>query len=655
MPIAHDSRDLNFRNPYGAVAVSEPVRLAIHAAPDGEEVRNVTLCYAYGLYQFHESRSRMLADPSSAGFFAVTVRMPADPGLFFYWFEVETNTHIHYVTSDRHSAKGGCLLSPCRPRYLPGEAHTPSAFRITVHEAGITVPDWYTGALVYQIFPDRFNRDNAFTPLRFARDLKRQERLFHADWHDDVDFKGRPETGYMACDFYGGSLEGIREKLDYLAGLGVEVIYLNPIFQSRSNHRYDTGDYEQVDPLLGTVEDFRRLCADAKKRGIRIILDGVFNHTGADSRYFNKYDRYPETGAYQDITGHGHSPYRNWYSFHQENGTLYYDAWWGFQELPTVSEQNLTYQDYILGQDGIVRRWLRNGASGWRLDVSDELPDSFLRHIRNAAKSEKSDAVILGEVWEDASAKISYGTYRDFLFGRTHDCVMGYPFRQSAIGFLSGCSPAETMLQELESVREHYPQPYLYSNLNLVSSHDAPRAITVLAGQPDPGSRDAQARLKLPPAARERGQRLLLLLFFLQLTYPGTPCLYYGDETAMEGYRDPFNRRTYPWGQENQVLIDHFRRLAALRRKYPVLRTGLYRPLLADCHLFVFERTLNGDRDFLNRPCTGPSRILIAINRDNAPHTCAVDGQTVTIPRQNGILIIDGHQTPAIEGKIPVV
>lgn len=654
MPIVHDTRDLTFRSPYGSVAVTEPVRLALLAAPDGEEVQNVNLCYAYGLHRFQDSRSRMMADPSSTGFFTITIRMPADPSLFFYWFEVETATRLVYVTSDRFSPLGGCLQSTSRPRFQVGEAHNPSAFMITVHEAGITVPDWYQGALVYQIFPDRFNRDKCFTPLRFAWDTSRPERLYHADWFDDVDINGRPETGYMACDFYGGSLAGISEKLTYLAGLGIEVIYLNPILQARSNHRYDTGDYEQVDPLLGTVDDFKQLCSEARKYGIRIMLDGVFNHTGADSRYFNKYRRYPGIGAYQDITGHGHSPYRNWYRFHQESGTLYYDSWWGFQELPTINEQNLSYQDYILGPNGIVRHWLRLGASGWRLDVSDELPDSFLRHIRLSAKAEKSDAVILGEVWEDASVKISYGSYRDFLFGRTHDSVMGYPFRQAVINFLSGSQPAEWLLQELETIREHYPKPYFYSNFNLVSSHDIPRAITALAGQPDPGSRDAQAKLHLTPAARALGERLLLLAFLMQLTYPGTPCLYYGDETGMEGYHDPFNRQTFPWGRENKALIDRFRRLSVLRRKYPVLRVGLYRPLRANCGIYAFERYLVNGFDFLGRQTKGPVSAVTVINRDKHPVNFEHGGESYMIPARNGALIVDGHLYLAVDRPIPV-
>ncbi len=654
MRITHESRSLTYRSPYGAVPVSETVRLAVLVEPDpelqdspgeqaGEAAADVHLCYAYGLYEFFESRSRMLPDASVAGLYVTTLTMPGDPGLLFYWFEIETHAGTTFLTADRASLAGGGECSLVPPRYLAGEAHHPLAFRITVHERGISVPDWFQGALAYQIFPDRFARDRSFSPLRFARGPERPERIFHAAWSDDVDYSGRPETGYLACDFYGGSLAGIRERLDYLAGLGIDVLYLNPIFLARSSHRYDTGDYEQVDPLLGTADDFRELCGSARERGIRIILDGVFNHTGADSRYFNKYRRFPGCGAYQEVTGQGHSPYRSWYRFNLEDGNLFYDAWWGFQELPTVNEQDLSYQEYMLGPDGIVRHWLRLGASGWRLDVSDELPDSFLRRLYRAAKAEKPDAVVLGEVWEDASAKISYDAYRDYLFGRTHDSMMGYPFRQAVLGFLAGSQPAESMLLELETLREHYPLPYLYSNLNLIGSHDVPRAITVLAGLPDPGTREAQARIRLSAEARIRGERLLLLLFLFLFGYPGTPCIYYGDEAGLEGYRDPFNRRTFPWGRENGPLTAQVRRLSLMRRRLPVLRVGCYRPLTASCGLFVFERTLPGGRDFLGRLADGPHRAVIVINRDSRPACWSEQGREYHVPGMNGGLIFDGR------------
>ena len=328
----------------------------------------------------------------------------------------------------------------------------------------------------------------------------------------------------------------------------VSVIYLNPIFEARSNHRYDTADYLKIDPLLGTQADFGDLCSAARSRGIRIILDGVFNHTGADSRYFNKYNRYAEVGAWQEANGAGISPYSSWYSFTRSDGQVSYDAWWGFAELPGVNEQDLNYRDFITGPDGVVRHWLRLGASGWRLDVSDELPDFFLRAIRRAVKEEKDDAAVIGEVWEDASNKISYGHYRDFLLGQTHDTVMNYPFQRALIGWLSGHFSAMWLHHQLETLREHYPKPAFYAAYNLISSHDIERALTTLAGDPDPGSREEQARLHLSKEQRTLGEKLMRLAVLFQMVYPGCPVIYYGDEIGMEGYRDPFNRRTFPLG-----------------------------------------------------------------------------------------------------------
>jgi 4-alpha-glucanotransferase len=261
---------------------------------------------------------------------------------------------------------------------------------------------------------------------------------------------------------------------------------------------------------------------------------------------FQQIGRYPETGAWQEATGNGYSPYGSWYGFHRQGDQLFYDSWWGFPDLPSVNEHDLTYREKITGPDGIARHWLRLGASGWRLDVSDELPDGFLRELRLAVRAERDDAVLLGEVWEDASNKISYGSYRDFLFGRTHDHVMGYPFQQALIGFLSGQFAAERMHHLLETLREHYPPAAQAASFNLIGSHDTMRALTALAGPPDPGSREIQARVFLTPEQRAHGEALLRLAVLFQMTSPGCPVIYYGDETAMEGYRDPFNGEPSP-------------------------------------------------------------------------------------------------------------
>lgn len=646
MRIIHQSRSLAYRSPYGAAAAGTLVRFALDIMEAPADPDRISLCYAYGLHRFQESRIRLAPDTAlqtapSTRRWQTEIRLPDEPGLLFYWFEVRTGSERLYFVRNRDALDGDGRISRGRPRFYPGEPHDPAPWQITIHTSDLSVPDWITGQVVYHIFPDRFRRDRQFSTERFA-EVDYPERIFHQNWDDDVDYHGRPETGYLACDFFGGSLAGIEEKLDDLAALGTGVIYLNPIFKARSNHRYDTGDYEQIDPLLGTEEDFRRLCREAAARGIRIMLDGVFSHTGADSRYFNKLGRYTERGAYQEVTGGDLSPYSSWYTFHRHGDQVFYDSWWGFQDLPSVNEYDLSFQAYINGADGIIRRWLRLGASGWRLDVSDELPDLFLRSLRKASLQEKPDAVLMGEVWEDASNKISYGHYRDFLFGRTHDLVMGYPFQQALTGWLSGRHPASRLSLILEQIREHYPLPSFYSSYNLISSHDIARAITTLAGQEDPGDRAIQARISLTSVQRSRGEQLLRLAFLFQVIYPGSPVIYYGDETGMEGYRDPFNRRTYPETvSENDPLYRWYQSYGQLRRQWPVLRTGFSElsPLQDD--LVMIRRWLDQHSDVFGHTQTGPEQVAVLINRSDQPLQATIGSYLIELDAFGAALMAD--------------
>jgi len=364
------------------------------------------------------------------------------------------------------------------------------------------------------------------------------------------------------------------------------------------------------------------LCRAARARGIHVILDGVFSHTGADSRYFNRFARYPGNGAYQEMTGQGLSPFTDWYTFHRKGEDLFYDSWWGFPDLPNVKEHDLSFIEYICGENGVLRTWLRRGVSGFRLDVSDELPDHFLREIRRTMQKERPDAAVLGEVWENASHKISYGTYRDFLFGRTHDSIMGYPFQKALLDWFTHHLSSHVLVNQLESIRESYPLASFYAGMNLISSHDIPRAITVLAGLPDPGSRELQARTLLSPPARQRGLALLRLCFLFQIAFPGMAAIYYGDEAGLEGYRDPFNRRTYPWGREERALVDWFRKLGQLRKQWPVLQTGHVRLTYDSDAVVVIERFLDLGRDAFGHFVEGPERVRVAINR--SPHPVPV-------------------------------
>ena len=656
--VVHCSRLAEYRNPFGAQKTGGYVDLYIDVSVKVDEI---VLCYAYGLYGLTYSELRCNKDESVPDRWHCRLRMPAEPGLLFYWFCLrsshediesivdpeyhellyrkcdENRTYLYYVACwEGNYGKGKFAFSA--PRVGVDEEKYPHAFQITVYDEDFVTPDWMKGAVMYQIFPDRFSRGSDYSYTAMEETGKtRPERIFHEDWTEDVDIDGKPETGYLACDFYGGTLLGIAEKADYLKALNVDVLYLNPICEARSNHRYDTADYLNVDPILGGKKGYKAFSSIMKENNIRYIVDGVFSHTGADSRYFNKYGRYDEAGAYSAFTEGKSSQYASWYSFFRtENGDPAYDSWWGFPELPNTKENDLSYRDYILGPHGVVSSWIRGGASGVRLDVSDELPDSFLREMRSCVKkASDGDALVLGEVWEEVTTKISYGSYRDFAFGRTHDTVMGYPFREAIISFLRGDTNARTWCLTMEKYRENLPDQMFYCMMNLISSHDVPRAITMLVGAPDPGSREEQKKIQLTKNMKHRGAALMKMAFAIQMMYPGCPCTYYGDEIGMDGYRDPFNRRTYPWehiSEWQKNILSTYKELSSLRSDYEVLRCGDMQMILADGDDLIFSRNLDEQgRDHFGKACAGPKKILCIINRsDKMRMLVHLDGDMVT-------------------------
>ena len=432
---------------------------------------------------------------------------------------------------------------------------------------------------MYQIFPDRFYKSQQ------PKENIPSGRTFHSDWSQQPVWAPNEQGVITNTDFFGGDLRGIQEKLPYLKELGVTCLYLNPIFESHSNHRYDTADYSKIDPLLGNEEDFRSLCAEAKKRGIRVLVDGVFSHTGSDSVYFNREGRYPTQGAYNSQQ----SPYYPWYTFRQWPQN--YECWWNFETLPNVKETEPSFNEYINGENGIIRKWLRAGASGWRLDVADELPDQFLDNLAAAAKAESPDAVVLGEVWEDASNKTAYGVRRRYLLGGQLDTVMIYPFRDAIFAFLLGGDP-RNFAESVESIVENYPPQCLRLLMNHIGTHDTERALTVLGGEPAGNrGREWQAAQSLTPEQRDTALKRLRLASLIQYLLPGVPCLYYGDEAGMEGYRDPFCRGAYPWGREGKNLLQWYKGLGMLRaQEKAILGKGSYRTLYADGNLLAFER-----------------------------------------------------------------
>ena len=447
------------------------------------------------------------------------------------------------------------------------------------------MPEWYGEGTVYQIFPDRFRRLSVPNPEGLVGN-----RWVHKNWEEAPSWRPDPDGEVRNRDFFGGSLAGITDKLDELASLGVTTIYLNPIFESASNHRYNTADYSKIDPFLGTEEDFKTLCAQAKERGIRVILDGVFNHTGSQSIYFNADGFYPTVGAAQSPD----SPYSDWFSFHPWPDD--YDAWWGIRTLPAVREDAASYVDYIIGgKNSIIRRWLRAGASGWRLDVADELPDWFIEKAREAVEDTEADGLLIGEVWEDASNKIAYSQRRRYLLGNELHGVMNYPFRTALLTYLKG-GDAAGFMESMETLRENYPPEAFYANMNFLGTHDTARILTVLGADEAPASKEERASFHLSPAQRERGTALLRLAALTLFTFPGVPTVYYGDEAGMEGWEDPFNRGTYPWDRENTAIRDHFALLGNLRKQRSSLRRGGIRWLEARGRLLAFARESAGER-----------------------------------------------------------
>ena len=427
-------------------------------------------------------------------------------------------------------------------------------------------PQWFGSGVAYQIFPDRFHRLSTPDPKGMIG-----SRWVHEDWNEPMVWKPDPDGEVRNRDFFGGSLEGIRSKLDYLQSMGITTLYLCPIFESASNHRYNTADYRKIDPMLGTEEDFRALCDSCHERGMRVILDGVFNHIGSQSLYFNADGFYSTLGAAQSKA----SPWYDW--FHFKTWPTDYDAWWGIMTLPAVEETNPDYQSFIYGgEDSVVRHWLRCGADGWRLDVADELPDEFIADLRTAMEETKPDSLLLGEVWEDGTTKIAYSKRRKYLLGHETHGLMNYPFRTAALNWLQGGS-GEDFCQAIETIRENYPAPAFYSAMNFLGTHDTARVLTLLGTERTPETKEARSTYRLSPAEYQRGAARLRVGAALLYTFPGCPTVYYGDECGAQGFEDPFCRQTYPWGKEDLQLQSWFFTLGRLRSRLKSLQNGKFR------------------------------------------------------------------------------
>ena len=481
-------------------------------------------------------------------------------GLYFYSFEIEGEG----VVSCNDLETG---------ELMPSE----NMFLLTVSSKDYQTPDWFKGGILYQIFPDRFYRDGSMPDII--------GRIQRNNWGETPYFRPNEKGKVLNNDFFGGSFKGIEKKLPYLASLGITTIYLNPIFEAASNHRYDTSDYMKVDAMLGTEDDFSSLISSAEKYNIKLILDGVFNHTGDDSVYFNKYGKYPSVGAYQSKD----SPYYSWYNFQEHPDK--YGSWWGIDILPETNEESESYQNFIFGNDGVLKHWLRFGIGGYRLDVADELPDFFLKKLRQSVKEENPDAIIIGEVWEDASNKIAYSKRREYLQGYELDSVMNYPLKDAIIYYLQS-GDAKAVLRTIRVLINHYPKETVDCLMNLLGTHDTARILTVIGGI----YCNNKEEMALPSAylSEENKQiaiKKLKIGAVLQYTLPGVPCLYYGDENAAEGHIDPFCRRCFDWDNLNTDLIDFYKKLGMIRNRFkPILKNGNFENIYTNDGLMFFKR-----------------------------------------------------------------
>ena len=569
----YNSRDSFYKSKFGAVAEDEKILLRVllprsfmcnavtlYIRRDDEEQFSAKSMYWAGMY----GSDREIWD--------IEISLKKS-GIYWYHFTLSSAWGDRELYNDRNSV--GIFPKPDEEKI---------DWQLTVYAKKFKTPDWLKGGIIYQIFPDRFYFSGRKKKNVPEDRILRDDRKNLPYWRPDAEGK------VLNNDYFCGDLKGIEQRLPYLEKLSVSCIYLNPIFEAHSNHRYNTANYLNIDPLLGTQADFVSLCNAAHKRGIRIILDGVFSHTGDDSIYFNKYKRYGDGGAYNSKK----SPYYKWYDFWDYPDK--YRSWWGFETLPEVNEERKEYLEFITGKGGVIEKWLKLGADGWRLDVADELPDVFIDAVRRAVKRVKPDALLLGEVWEDATTKFSYGSRRKFLLGKQFDSIMNYPFANSVIKFVRE-GHAEDFAKEIIEIAENYPAQALNVMMNHIGTHDTQRAITGLVAE-SPENRDRawqEAHHLLKSKDYLKGVKLLKLASAIQYMLPGVPSVYYGDEIGMQGYKDPFNRCFFDWDNINYELLGHYEKLGKIRKSSSCLVDGRINFVSSVLGCTAFERRGRGE------------------------------------------------------------
>ena len=547
--------DKNFKSITGALQEDKPFLMAVEIEKN-INANNVFLCFHKdGEEDILRRYMPLVSSDDTHNRYQIKINFPFK-GLYFYYFEIETGWGKKYVCPS--ASLDGVWCDEVYAQY-----------QLTVFRPDKNKANWFKGGVVYHIFVDRFAKDGE---LEYP-----QNAILNKNWGAVPDH--RPVNGeILNNEFFGGNIQGICDKLGYIKSLGVTTIYLSPIFKANSNHKYNTGDFLQIDPGFGDEQIFENFVTKANEMGIKVILDGVFNHTGDDSIYFNRYNRYDSVGAYQSKE----SPYYDW--FHFGVWPREYGSWWGIDTLPATNKSNPAYIDYIC--ERVVPKWLNMGVAGFRLDVVDELPDVFLDPLCKAIK-DCGDKVIIGEVWENATDKISYSVRRRYFQGGQLDSVMNYPLKDAIINYLvygDGYGLKNVVLQQINN----YPKDSLDKLFNLLSSHDTKRIVTALSNV-EIHSKDSQATFKLSGDMKDMCKRKQRIAAVLQYTLYGVPCLFYGDEAGLEGFGDPFCRQCYPWGKEDRDLVEFYRQLGNLRGDETFVDSEVCN-ITFNCGVFGFER-----------------------------------------------------------------
>lgn len=523
--------------------------------------------------------------------------------LYNYFLSFKANEKIYNITRD----------------HVKSDFDLSDSFKLSVN---FDVPDWAQGATMYQIFVDRFARGSKEEMKPMPR------RHIHQSWEEEMQI-GPDNEGIWNNDFYGGDLKGIIQKLDYIQALGVDILYLCPIVFSQSTHRYDASDFEEIDPYAGTKEDLKELCKEAHKRGMHIILDAVFDHTGNDSKYYNEYNSFNTIGAYQSLD----SPYAPFYRFKKDekgsiifkNGRPQQDFWWGQKNMPQCDCSSKEWQEYITGKDGIIDQWMALGIDGLRLDVADELSDEFIELIRKAVKRNKKDGFIIGEVWESPMRK-----NRGFISsGKGMDSVMSYNFISSLIKYFR-YADTEDLKNKIMEMQYEYPTETMLSAMNFTSTHDITRGINLwdnnlfdLNGEWPwnlINSDHKQCQNYQLAGNLDNATKIYMAYVFALTFFPGTLSIFAGDEVGVEGLGNLNNRKPFPWNNINEELLGFFQEIGQIRKQEQFLKTAELQVKEITPEYFSYERLSDEDKMF------------IAISRS---------------PNQNNIILPEEYQSPS--------